>query len=365
MKKRILIISDSFKGSLSSIAVGNAIKKGILKAQADYQVDVQCVSDGGEGFLESLNQNPDFEIFSLEENKDLLLRNSVFQYGILKDTVYIESAQTCGLDLLKPEERNPANTSSYGLGLGISRLIEKGYSQFTVGLGGTATNDGGAGLLSGLGFTFLDQNNQAFIPNGGNLIDIRSITPTDLDLSNISFTLASDVINILLGTSGATYTFAKQKGATDLISLEKGMKHYASLFQNKHSNQASSGAAGGIGFSLMNIAPTEVKSGAAILYKSLGLNESLPNYDLIISGEGKIDQQTDQGKWVDFISQQCLRHNKDLLLFCGMSATKTYKNSPVLSLMDIAKSPDESQRNAAVLLEDLAFLYFSDLEPQT
>lgn len=341
------------------MAVGEAVKKGILKAQPGYQIDVLSVSDGGEGFLTSLNQNSDFEINTLDEGKDLLLRDAKFQYGILNNHIYLESALSCGIELLEREELDPTKTTSYGLGLGIKKLIGLGYTRFTLGLGGSATNDGGAGLLAGLGFRFFNAQDEEFIPSGGNLNEIKKILPSTIDFSQVKFTLATDVNNLLLGENGATYTFGKQKGGTDLEFLEKGMKHFASFFTNQHNMQVGSGAAGGIGYSLMNIIQTQVKPGAQVLYEALDLLETLPQYDLIISGEGKIDNQTNQGKWVDFISKICHELQKDLVLICGTSKLKTYLNYPILKIRSIEPDLQLAQKNATELLEELAFNYFS------
>lgn len=362
MKKRVLIISDSFKGSLSSLKVGYALKKGLDKIRNIKNIKVMSVSDGGEGFLNSLNQNKDFHIHTLKNTLDLVLRKKETPYGILKDTVYLESAQTCGIELLEPRELDPTKTTSYGLGLIIKELVNQGYKNFVIGLGGTATQDGGAGLLAGLGYTFYNNQGEEFIPNGGNLLEIHRFTPSPLDLGQITCTLATDVTNTLLGESGATYTFAKQKGGIDLDFLETGMQHFASLFNNRHTSQDGSGAAGGIGFSLMNIITTNTKSGASILYDLLNLNSVFTEVDCIISGEGKIDTQTKKGKWVDFITQKCIEKQTDLHLFCGKSETKTYNGFPIYSIMESGINQKEAQRNAEELLENLAFKYFSKLE---
>ena len=358
MKKRILILSDSFKGSLSSLEVGCALKRGILKSSINSQVDVLSVSDGGEGFIDSLNQNKDFVIHDIE-GKDLLLRKVKTQYGTLKNNVYLESAKTCGIELLKLKERDPLLSTSYGLGQSIKYLIKQGRTNFTIGLGGTATNDGGAGLIAGLGGQFFNNNGEEFIPTGGNLRDIIQFSLPVLDLSKIKFTLATDVTNTLLGKKGATYTFAEQKGGADLEYMEKGIEHYATFFQNKNIDNTGSGAAGGIGFSLMNIASCDVKSGADVLYNSLDIEASLSKYDLIISGEGKIDAQTNDGKWVDFIHKKCLKHHKKLLLFCGQSNKQDYQGVPIQSIMSLGIGIEKSERNGAELLEELAFKYFS------
>lgn len=210
MKKQILVISDSFKGSLSSISVGNAIKKGIHEVCPQNKVTVFSVSDGGEGFIDSLSQKSTIKV-KTHEVVDLLFRPSKAKYGVYRDTIFIESAQTCGINLLNHKELNPTETSSYGLGLQLKKLINDGYRKFIIGLGGTATNDGGAGALYALGYSFYAINNEEIVPNGGNLNQIHYFKKTNLNFRNISIYLASDVSSPLLGKKWGNLYLCKTK----------------------------------------------------------------------------------------------------------------------------------------------------------
>jgi glycerate kinase len=224
---RILIVCDSFKGSLSATEISKVLLEGILHIKGNYDFSIKPISDGGEGSLEILMKNKSLKKQSVK-CVDPLNRQIIAEYAISKDgSAYIESASTCGLTLMNKEERNPLFTSSKGLGIMINDAIQKGASKIHLFLGGTGTSDGGAGMMSELGVEFYGEEGKIIIPCGGNLLRIKRINiPENPVFRNITFYIWSDVVNPLLGSNGSTLIYAPQKGAKkeDLPGLEEGMK---------------------------------------------------------------------------------------------------------------------------------------------
>ncbi|PZG34856.1 glycerate kinase [Listeria ivanovii] len=301
----IVIAPDAFKESASAMQVAKAIKSGWQKARPTDMIHLLPVSDGGEGLLAVLKESCAMDIYPTEVTR-LDGKKMLASYGILKEKqiAVIESATVIGLDLITADKRNPALMTSFGVGELILDALNHNIEKIIIGLGGSGTNDGGAGLLQALGVQLLDKNNNSIKPGGIHLKDLAHLDVSQLDprLKQVSLQIASDVTNPLLGEKGATLTFGRQKGATPemLIELEQAMTNYGEKLDafaaKKVSLMKGSGAAGGIAAGLTAILNAEIISGADLVIKLSGLKQQLANADLVIIGEGKMDAQSVMGK---------------------------------------------------------------------
>ncbi|CCL84784.1 TPA: glycerate kinase [Clostridioides difficile] len=302
---KILISIDSLKGSLSSIEAGNAIKKGILKVKEDAQVKILPLADGGEGTVDALVQWMNGKKETIEVTGPIAKKVDA-TYGLLKNTstAIIEIAQASGLTLVPTELRNPLYTTTYGVGEIIKEAINKGYRNFIVGIGGSATNDAGIGMLQALGFEFYDENNKLVGLGGKVLNEIRHIKIENRlkELDECKFKIACDVNNPLFGKNGAAYIYGSQKGATSEIieELDNGLRNFSKVVKNYLSkdvaNVEGAGAAGGLGFAFLAFLNSKLESGIKIILEEIKLEEELKDADFVITGEGRLDNQTAMGK---------------------------------------------------------------------
>ncbi|UUC41710.1 glycerate kinase [Clostridioides difficile] len=302
---KILISIDSLKGSLSSIEAGNAIKKGILKVKEDAQVKILPLADGGEGTVDALVQGMNGKKETIEVTGPIAKKVHA-TYGLLKNTstAIIEIAQASGLTLVPTELRNPLYTTTYGVGEIIKEAINKGYRNFIVGIGGSATNDAGIGMLQALGFEFYDENNNLVGLGGKVLNEIRHIKIENRlkELDECKFKIACDVNNPLFGKNGAAYIYGSQKGATSEIieELDNGLRNFSKVVKNYLSkdvaNVEGAGAAGGLGFAFLAFLNSKLESGIKIILEEIKLEEELKSADFVITGEGRLDNQTAMGK---------------------------------------------------------------------
>lgn len=302
---KILISIDSLKGSLSSIEAGNAIKKGILKVKEDAQVKILPLADGGEGTVDALVQGMNGKKETIEVTEPIAKKVDA-TYGLLKNTstAIIEIAQASGLTLVPTELRNPLYTTTYGVGEIIKEAINKGYRNFIVGIGGSATNDAGIGMLQALGFEFYDKNNKLVGLGGKVLNEIRHIKIENRlkELDECKFKIACDVNNPLFGKNGAAYIYGSQKGATSEIieKLDNGLRNFSKVVKNYLSkdvaNVEGAGAAGGLGFAFLAFLDSKLESGIKIILEEIKLEEELKDADFVITGEGRLDNQTAMGK---------------------------------------------------------------------
>lgn len=301
--KKIIVACDSFKGSLSSKEAGEAIREGILETCRSAQVDVVPVSDGGEGLLDSIMQCRKGEWVTCDVTGPLGAGVKV-SFCIVGKTVVIEIAQCCGLTLLSEDERNPALTTTYGLGEMIRDALDLGFRRFIIGLGGSATNDAGVGMLQALGYRFLDKNKKEVSRGGIHVGEIMEIDETCVDkrLDECEFIVACDVTNPLIGPSGASRIFGPQKGGdTDTIEkLEVAMSSYAETVNGflgaDFSFFPGAGAAGGLGFAFVAFLGGKIRSGAEVVLDAVGFDDKLKDASLVVTGEGKLDNQTLSGK---------------------------------------------------------------------
>jgi len=323
---KIVIAADSFKESLSSMEVANAIEAGFktIYPYADY-VKIP-VADGGEGTVQALVDATLGKTINVKVKNPIGKKINAY-YGILGDnkTAVIEMATACGLDLLEQEQKNPLYTSTFGFGELILDALDKGITEFILGLGGSATNDAGIGMLQALGVRFLDHENKEIGFGAQYIKDIRHIDTQNMDkrLVNIKFKVACDVNNILCGPNGATYVFGPQKGATPKVvkQLDTDLCDFALLCEKKFERKTQiikgCGAAGGLGFGLITFLNASLLSGIDIVLNRTRLNEELKNATLVITGEGKMDAQTIKGKVPVGVARRAKKFHLPVIAICG------------------------------------------------
>lgn len=323
---KIVIAPDSFKESLTAKEVCLAIEKGISKVWQHANIIHVPVADGGEGTVQSLVDATNGRLEEVSVSGPLGTQVEAF-YGILGDgkTAAIEMAAASGLHHVSPEKRDPKLTSSYGTGELIKHALGNGVTKLVVGLGGSATNDGGIGMLDALGARFLDKNNQAVSSNGAGLINIDTIDISGLDsrLADCEILVACDVDNPLCGPSGASATFGPQKGATpsDIEILDQGLKHFADkvaiALNRTILDTAGAGAAGGMGAAFIGFTSAQLKPGIDIVIDTVQLEDKLCDADLVITGEGRIDWQTVHGKTPMGVAQTAKKHDLPVIALAG------------------------------------------------
>lgn len=311
---RIVIASDSFKGSLSSMEVAEAAARGINAVLPECQTTCLEVADGGEGTSKVLTRHFDGQIITTSAS-DPLGRRIRAEYGIVtidgKQTAIIEMAQASGLPLLSQHERNPLLTSTYGTGEMILDAARKGCRRFLIGIGGSATNDGGTGMLEALGFTFTDKDGARMLGLCGKSVkDIYGIDSSTVpqEILDSEFIIACDVDTPFCGPEGASAVFGPQKGATpEMVSeLEEGMQNLNAIISRKYGTDLSSvpgsGAAGGLGGAFLACLGAELKRGIDMVLDSIGFDSIIRDASLVVTGEGKLDGQTQQGKVISGIA---------------------------------------------------------------
>ncbi|WP_207532561.1 glycerate kinase family protein [Desertivirga arenae] len=321
---KILIAPDKFKGSLSSYEAGKAIKSALASTIPAAELRQIPMADGGDGLLEVLQATGSYI------RRDLTVCDPLFRpieasYLITKNNAaIIEMAKASGLLLLKTEERNPLVTSSYGTGQLIEDAIQKGAVDITLGIGGSATNDAGTGMAAALGFRFYDQWGKEIVPIGENLIRITKIDHCNaINLSTINIKVACDVTNVFHGKDGAAWVFGPQKGADEnsVRILDEGLDHLASLLRKDLGVDVQSipgaGAAGGLGGGAIAFLGAKLLSGIELILEYTQAEELIIDSDLVITGEGKLDHQSLNGKVISGISSLSKRHNKPLIVLCG------------------------------------------------
>jgi len=323
---KILLAPDSFKESMSASEVCLSMEKGIRKVFPDALIVSMPMSDGGEGLLTSLVEATNGSFYSTTVMGPLR-EQVVASYGLLgdKETAVVEIAQACGLQLVPKESRNPFATTSYGVGQLILAVLKLKPKRLIIGLGGSSTNDGGAGMLSALGVKFIDTMGHELRLGGGFLNQLSSVDISGLEprLMGLEIIVACDVMNPLTGSKGASVVFGPQKGA-DLLMVEildKNLKHYASVMKktlNKEVDSVSgAGAAGGIGAALMAVLNAKLTSGINTVIQLTQFEAQLSNASLVLTGEGSIDEQTAFGKTVLGIAKTSKRKKVPVIAYTG------------------------------------------------
>lgn len=364
---KVLIAPDSYKGSLSSIEVADCIEKGIKRYSKDIETIKIPMADGGEGTVETLVNITGGKIVNIKVC-DPLLREVDSFYGILGDekTAVIEMAAASGLNLLSKEELNPLITSTYGTGQIINDAVAKGCTNLIIGIGGTATNDGGAGMLRALGLRFLNEAGRD-IPEGGKaLMDLHHLDSKNLNKAILSCNIkvACDVDNQLCGPNGASVVFGPQKGASenDIIDLDKALKHYSKILKENFKvdvlDVKGSGAAGGTGAAFIALG-AKLESGVDIIIKETKLIEILKDIDLVITGEGKIDFQTKFGKTPSGVAREASKENIPVVAICGAMGRGyrelyDYGFTSIFSINNKPMTVEESVEDSRELIVDIS-----------
>ena len=322
---KVLIAIDSFKGSLTSLEAGRAAERGILRAMHGADVTVKPLADGGEGTAEALITGMGGRGQSVTVH-DPLGREITAEYGILPDgTAVMEMAAAAGLTLLGEDERDIMSASTYGVGEMIADAVRKGCRDFIIGIGGSATNDGGAGCLQALGFGLFDGNGAPISRGARGLADLAEITADGAlhELRDCRFRVACDVKNPLCGENGCSRVFAPQKGAAeeDIPLMDGWLGHYAETmkrtFPQADPNCEGAGAAGGMGFALMFALGAELRSGAELVMEAVAMEQAVQQADIVVTGEGCLDGQTAMGKAPAVLAALAKKYGKPVLAFGG------------------------------------------------
>ena len=323
---KVVIAIDSFKGSLSSIEAGNAIVKGIRRVDANADTCVRPLADGGEGTVEALVEGMKGKIEKVHVTGPLG-KQVESQYGILEEyqTAIIEMSSAAGITLVTNEERNPLYTTTYGVGEMIRDAIDKGCRRFIVGIGGSATNDCGIGMLQALGYEFLDSSGEQVKYGAQGLHDIVSISDRNVmkELKECTFQVACDVTNPLCGERGCSAVYGPQKGATPemIKDMDEWLSRFAELAKKSYpkadKETPGTGAAGGLGFAFLTFTNGVLESGIQIVLKETELENYIRTADIVITGEGRLDGQTAMGKAPVGVAKLAKKYNKPVLAFAG------------------------------------------------
>lgn len=311
---KIIIAPDSYKGCLRSIEVCQYLSDGIKQVCPEAEIVKLPMADGGEGSVEAIVLSSGGEFYKMKVYGPLGEQVEAL-YGVAgnSSTAVMEMASASGIELVAREKLNPLEATTYGTGQVLKQIIENGANDIIIGIGGSATVDGGAGMLQALGYKFLDKDaNELKMPlNGGSLKQIMSIDDSDVlpGLKDCRIRIASDVTNPLLGETGAAKVFGPQKGATDeiVVELEENLSHFADIVISSgfadDCRQAGDGAAGGLGFGLRTLCGAKSISGAELIIEISGLKKKLVGADVLITGEGCTDFQTAHGKLCSVIAK--------------------------------------------------------------
>ena len=328
---KAVIAIDSLKGSLTSLEAGEAIKKGIKKVYKEAEVVIRPVADGGEGTAVALTLGMNGKLEKVKVTGPLG-KEVEAEYGILEPsethkvkTAFIEMSAAAGITLVDEKERNPLKTTTYGVGEMIKDAIAKGCRHFIVGIGGSATNDGGIGMLQALGFGILDKSGKQVSFGAQGLSEIETISDEFVlpELKDCTFRIACDVTNTLCGEQGASAIYGPQKGATPtmIMQMDKWLAYYAALSREKYPhanmNQAGTGAAGGLGFAFLTYTNAVLESGIKIVLEETELEKYVKDADIVVTGEGRLDGQTVMGKAPIGVAAIAKKYDKKVIAFSG------------------------------------------------
>ncbi|TFW19366.1 glycerate kinase [Duganella callida] len=365
---KIVIAPDSFKESLTAMAVANEIEAGFREIFPDAEYLKLPVADGGEGTVQAMIDASGGRRVALDVTGPLGEPVSAF-YGLMGDgqTAVIEMAAASGLELVPPARRNPLRTTSYGTGQLILDALERGARRFVLGIGGSATNDGGAGMLQALGGRLLDATG-AELPAGGgalNMLDRIDLSNLDARINDCVFDVACDVSNPLVGPQGASAIFGPQKGATTemVARLDDNLRHYAAVIARDLGQDVAevpgAGAGGGIGAAMLVFLNGRLRPGSEIVTAAVGLDAAVADADLVITGEGRIDGQTIQGKTPVGVARVAQRHGKPVIaiggsLACGAAAVHAHGIAAVFGAVSRPCTVEEALAAAAVNVRSAA-----------
>ena len=351
---KVVVAMDSFKGSLSSLEAADAAALGIQKALPDSEVVRKPIADGGEGFLDVLTEALEGERRTRRVTGPLGERVEC-TYGIVKarKMAVIEMARAAGLTLVKKEKRNPLYTTTYGVGEVIRDAMEQGCRHFLVGIGGSATNDGGIGMLKALGFGLWDKKGNPVSNGALGLASLAHITEENVPdmLKECTFEIACDVGNPLCGPEGCSAVFGPQKGAEEKMikRMDAWMEQYALLAQKHYPDAdpfaSGAGAAGGLGFAFLTFTNAVIKSGIEIVAEKTYLEDAIKDADVVVTGEGRLDAQSAMGKAPVGIAKLAKKYGKPVLALSGSigeSAAKCNEQG-IDAYFSILKTPMSSE----------------------
>ena len=362
--KKIVLAIDSFKGCLSSKEIEQCIAEEIHRILPSCQTVCIPIADGGEGMLDTLIEATQGTFVSTQAH-DPLMRIRPTRYGILGDqrTAVIEMAEINGLTTLSPIERNPMKTSTYGTGELIKDALEKGFCRFIIGIGGSATNDAGMGMMQALGAHLYDKQGNELEQGGKIMEQIAHINLNHLHpaLKEATFIVACDVQNPFCGPQGAAYVFARQKGASEeqIRQLDEGMRHLVLLIERDFSYNINkvkgAGAAGGLGGAFATFLQAHLQSGIDLLLDAVDFDRKITNANWIITGEGKADRQTAEGKVPAGVLKRAKKANIPVMLIAGkvedkaclqqMGFARIVKISPDNLPLEEAMRPEVTREN--------------------
>ncbi|MEX2415184.1 MAG: glycerate kinase [Paenibacillaceae bacterium] len=364
---KIVIAPDSFKGSITAIEAAKAMERGVKRCFPQAETIKVPIADGGEGTMDSLVMSTGGRTIEVRVTGPLGEYVDA-AYGLLQlqsgNVAVIEMAKASGLTLIATDKRSPLTATTYGTGELIKRALDDGCRSFILALGGSATNDGGAGMLQALGMHLLDDEGNEVAWGGEQLKHIQTIDDREWDsrIAESQFLIATDVQNPLLGPDGATYIYGPQKGVTPdmLESLEQNMIAWADLIEQKNGARlhelAGAGAAGGLCGAFLAFFPTTIKRGIDVVIQYTGIHAYLDGADLVITGEGQIDAQTANGKTPMGIAQEAQKYNVPTIALAGsvgQGINKLYDHGikAVFSIMNGPMTLQQAMDNAAQLIE--------------
>lgn len=322
---RILLAPDKFRSSLTARQVTDAMAEGVHLARPDAETVALPLADGGEGTAQVLTEATNGTWHTVMVS-DPLGRSVEAGFGLSGDgaTAFIEMAQASGLALLQPDERHTSQTSTHGTGELVLRAIETGVKQVVMGIGGSATTDAGIGMATALGWRFLDTGGREFHPIGTNLLRITRIIPPEISVADtIQFSVACDVANPLYGPDGAACVYGPQKGATPdaVAQLDAGLRQFADVIQEQFgvdvAHVPGAGAAGGLGAGALFFLNATLRPGVDVVLDAVDFDRHVRHADLVLTGEGKLDHQTMQGKVLKGVADRSQRANVPVVALCG------------------------------------------------
>lgn len=323
----IVIAIDSFKGSLTSIEAGNAVSTGIKRVYSDADVFVRPIADGGEGTVEALTLGMGGEKKRISVTGPLG-ESIECEYGIIEseNLAIVEMSAAAGITLVPDDLRNPLNTTTYGVGEIIKDAINNGCRKFIIGIGGSATNDGGVGMLQALGFDILDKNGDQVAFGAKGLKDIKYISDKNVlpELKDCEFNIACDVKNPLCGELGCSAVFGPQKGADKetVAQMDAWLDSFADIakqsFPRADKNAEGAGAAGGLGFAFLTFLDGKLTGGIELVLKETKLDQYVKDADIVVTGEGRLDSQTVMGKAPIGVAKIAKNHEKKVIAFSGV-----------------------------------------------
>nr|WP_321227252.1 glycerate kinase [uncultured Psychroserpens sp.] len=372
---KIVLAPDKFKNSLTGMEFCDVVEAGIKTIRTDVEIVKLPLADGGDGTIDVVNYYLKGKVISVEVNnpffKPVL---ASYLYSKISKTAFIEMAEASGVKLLKKEEFDCINATTYGTGEMIADAIIKGVKTIILGIGGSATNDCGIGMANALGYKFLDADDKEVKPIGKNLSKIVTIDDSKVNpkLKDVNFNIACDVSNPLYGKVGAAYIYAQQKGATDedVKYLDKGLKDFSKVlyktFQVNPQSINGAGAAGGMGIASKLFLNGQLQPGIELIKKLANFDSKIENSDWVITGEGSLDQQTFSGKTIKGVVASAKEKQIKVAALCGKSdlsetATKNFGIDYVDTVMNYSKSMEDAMQNSIHYVKEMAKKFANEL----